>query len=72
MSTVDLTIVPAEVTITNVSSKSKTVQGFRTNLTLILPAGYVVKVLAQNSLELAYYYALAKEDEITVTAIPQE
>lgn len=68
MATIDFTIVPAQVTITNTSAKrTKSVQYFKTNLTQALSPGDVLKVVANTSAELFYWLSKA-DNELTVEA----
>lgn len=69
MATYDFSTLPQVITITNVSSRAKTVQFYRTNLTQRLDAGDVLKIQAASSAEVFYY--LAKADaELTVANAP--
>jgi len=68
MATIDFTILPAQVTITNTSAtKTKSVQYFKTNLTQALAPADVLKVVASTSAELFFWLSKA-DSELTVVA----
>lgn len=71
MATFDMTIVPATVTITNTSNRVKGVQLYRTNTSIALAAGDILKLNVTNSNELVYFQSLAS-DELTVAAVAVE
>jgi tRNA threonylcarbamoyladenosine modification (KEOPS) complex Pcc1 subunit len=64
--TLDVSIVPAVVTITNVSTSVQKVQMCGENIQQTMSAGDVLKLKATRSAELLYYTQLASSD-ITVT-----
>lgn len=68
MATHDFSSVPAVVTITNVSNRTKTVQLFKTNTTIKLSSADSIKLLVNNSDELIYFRGLA-HSELTVASV---
>jgi hypothetical protein len=62
MATLDLSIVPADVTVTNNADTEIPVQFYQKNTKLKLPAGDTLIIRATTSAELGYYYSLARED----------
>lgn len=65
MATIDVSEVPAKVTLTNVSSRVKNVQLFKTNTTVVLQPGDIFVLQVAHSNELTYFLSLASA-ELTV------
>jgi hypothetical protein len=67
--TIDVSVVPAKVTITNASTTdSAKVQMYGENLQVTLNAGDVLKLQVSRSPELLYYTLLNGNDGLTVTS----
>lgn len=66
MATIDVSGVPAKVTITNVSSRVKNVQLYKTNTTVVMQPGDILVLKVDFSSELTYFLSL-KSTELTVS-----
>ena len=58
MATIDVSGVPAKVTITNVSSRVKNVQLYKTNTTVVMQPGDILVLKFDFSSELTYFLSL--------------
>lgn len=67
MATIDLSGVPAVVTITNISDHVKAVQFYRNSAVISLSPADLIKIKVESSAELAHYMQLANE-ELTVAS----
>lgn len=73
MATIDLSVQPKEVTITNGSANDISVQFYRNSSVLVLKAGDVLKVRSESSAEEAYFLSLQGAGvTVTSTAIVAE
>lgn len=66
MATIDVSGVPAKVTITNVSSRVKNVQLYKTNTTVVMQPGDILVLKVDFSSELTYFLSL-ESTELTVS-----